>query len=520
LDNNNNIYNSKILIVDDEMANIRLLEKSLESAGFQNFRSEQNSKNVRKICSSFRPDLILLDLRMPKPDGFEIMKEIREDDEDPPVIIVLTAENESYVRMKALNEGALDFLSKPFDYNEVILRTKNILKLKNQLSAGSKEEDNANKSAREFSRKNHDVDIDIIQSLSKINRAHFKDVVDNYSRVSHFSYLLANKIGLSIPRSQNIKIASSTYDIGKIAVPMSILDKPGELKPEEWEIIRNHTILGAELLSGSDSLLMKMARQIALEHHEKWNGKGYPKGLKRDEISLEARIVAIADGFDSVTSDRVYRPRISFDEGVSYIKEKSGTDFDPYLVSRFVAMIPTLKSVKEKYSADDKIKSSPFRNDYKFQNKSIEKIKAAIPILLNSHDDDKLLLVDDIPAMRSAYSKVARQLGYKQNNIFEAPSGSIALKKLEENRVRLIITDLYMPKMTGLELVTRVREIPEFRDIPIIVVSEENRKEQILNIIQSGANQYLLKPFTSYQLEEKINQVLINQGKTEANDDL
>ncbi|QPJ64816.1 MAG: response regulator [Candidatus Nitrohelix vancouverensis] len=513
---NFDIYNSKILIIDDEISNIRLLEKTLESAGFNNYKSEQKSKKFTEVYHSFHPDLLLLDLRMPAPDGFQIMQEINaNEDIVPPVIMVLTAEDESVIRMKALSEGANDFLSKPFDYTEVILRIKNILKLKNRLlSARHQKEEILNKKARELARKSHDPDIDLIQCLSRANRVFSKGDVDNYIRVSHYSHLLAKKIGLSEQRAQNIKLASSTYDIGMIAVPLPILNKKEELSLEEWEIMKSHTTIGADLLSGSDSLLMKMARQIALQHHEKWNGKGYPHGMKREEISLEARIVSIADQFDSMTRSQDGNAGASISEGLAFLKKRSSIDFDPSLVASFLEMAPNLKQIKEKYKDNEELKGFPPQNDFVFKKESIQKIKTALPVMLKNKDEDKLLLVDDIPTMRSAYRKVARQLGYSSSNIIEASSGPMALRILKSDDIHLMITDLYMPQMSGLELVTTIRETPKYKNIPVIVVSEENRKDMIMEIIRSGASQYLLKPFTSYQLEEKINQVLFSLQKT------
>ncbi len=504
------ILASRILIVDDEPANIKLLEKTLKSAGFSNIKSERNSKKFSAVYKEFQPDLLLLDLRMPAPDGFQIMEEISGyEEQDRAPIMVLTAESESHIRLRALNQGALDFLSKPFDYSEVILRVKNILTLKQRFFGQQKSREESNENiARETSRKTHDVDLDIIQSLCRANRIRFKDTSDNYLRVCHYAYLLGKKIGLDEKHCKQIKIASSTYDIGKIGVPQSILTKSGKLTPDEWEIMMTHTTLGAELLSGSDTPLMKMAQTIALEHHENWDGSGYPKGIKGEAIQLEARIISICDAFDSMTSERVYRPRMSFEEAVTLIKIKSGVQFDPRLVAAFEQEVPRFTQIKNECRGDNDNDDASLKLDYVFDSSSIKKLKETLPILLDSHDDDKLLIVDDVQTMRSAYKMIARQLGFAYENIIEASSGLMALKKMDAHEFDLVITDLYMPVMTGLEMIQKIRKNLKYEKLPIIVVSEENRKEEIIKIINSGASQYLLKPFNGYQLEQKINQAL------------
>ena len=504
------ILSSRILIVDDEAPNILLLKKTLANAGFVNVHAERNSKKFTKAFDQFKPDLLLLDLRMPEPDGFQIMKEILEYPQDRQIpIMVLTAESESHIRLRALNEGAIDFLSKPFDYSEVILRVKNILKFTcKTVESANNEKEKKQYMARKLSRKSHDVELDVLQGLCRANRVHFKENRDNFLRVSHFAYLIAKNIGLSAERCNQIKLASSTYDIGKIGVPRPIFDKPGPLTPVEWKAVRTHPVLGAELLSGLDTPLMRMAQSIALEHHENWDGTGYPEGLRGESIQLEARIVCICDAFDAMTSPRPYRPRLSAEEALAKIKESSGAMFDPQLVGAFEKEFPKISQINHEDCNDPEIDPQS-ESDYVFDDRIIPKLKKTVPLLLKSHENDKLLIVDDIQTMRSAYRMIARQLGFANENIVEAASGTQALKKLEGRNFDLVITDLYMPYMTGLELIQNVRANPEFVSLPIIVVSEEDRRDVILNIIQCGASQYLLKPFTGYQMEEKINQAML-----------
>ncbi|MFT4580183.1 MAG: putative two-component system response regulator [Nitrospinales bacterium] len=506
------ILKSKILIVDDEPANIKLLEKALDQEGFTNVRSVQDSRKVLGIFKEFNPHLVLLDLRMPHLDGFQVMEQLSEiEQKSYAPIMVLTAEDESHIRLRALNSGAVDFLSKPFDYSEVILRIKNTLKMRLLINAQQTNKTGVEEDlVREFSRKSHNVDIDVIQSLCRANETHSRQSGDNFIRVSHYAFLLGKDMGFTDQQCNDLKFASSTYDIGKIGVPIPLLNKTTKLTQEELELIKTHTNLGADLLSGSDTKIMKMARKIALEHHEKWDGSGYPMGLKGEEICLEARIVAICEVFDAMTSKRPYRPKFSNEESISFIEENAGIHFDPQLIPNFKNIFSKILKSKEELTDENKTNPLFIENKYKFKPDVIPRLKATLPKIFTPHYDQVILLVDDSKAMRSAIKSVVKKLGFKFENILEASSGSIALKKLEQNQVFLVITDLYMPHMSGLELVSKIREYPKFKNLPIIIVSEENREKIIREIVQVGANQYLLKPFNGYQLEEKINQALFS----------
>lgn len=511
------ILNSKILIIDDEAANIKLLEKTLNQEGFCNIQSVQDSRKALDAYKKFDPHLVLLDLRMPYLDGFQIMELLNNINQDSYIpIMVLTAEDESHIRLRALNSGALDFLSKPFDYSEVIVRIKNILKVRlhalgQQARSASEEE----KLARDFARGTHNVDIDVIQSLCRANRVRFKQEGDNLIRVSHYAFLLGKEIGLKEQHCKDLRYASATYDIGKIGIPQSILKREDNLNPEEMKLLKTHTTLGAELLSGSDTALMNMARKIALEHHENWDGTGYPNGLKGEQICLEARIVAICDVFEMMTSNRPNRPKLSAEASVSLLEKKSGLQFDPNLIRGFKKILPSILGIQKEYPEQDNTHPLKIKEDYKLDSGAIQDLKSALPAILAPPGTKNVLVVDDIITMRSAYKMVCRQIGFNYENIFEASNGHMALKLLGKNSIDLLITDLHMPGMSGLDLIDEIRSLSKLKLLPIIVVSEENRKDMIMSVLQKGANQYLLKPFSSYQLEEKINQTLFSLSKTQ-----
>ena len=342
---------SKILIIDDQQPNVLLLEKILKASGYKQILTTTDSRNAIELYRSFQPDLLLLDLNMPYMDGFEIMKQLKETSEVDSYqsILVLTAYTDLEIRLRALEAGARDFLSKPFDRLEVLTRIRNLLEVR--LLHNRLREHNKTLEERVKLRT-----IEVIQTQFEIiNRlalaAEFRDneTGNHIIRMSTYAFMLARAIGLNDEESGLIMHASSMHDIGKIGIPDSILLKPGKLTPEEWEIMKTHTMIGARILSKSNSNLLQMAEEIALTHHEKWDGTGYPNGLKGEEIPLNGRISAICDVFDALTSDRPYKKAWSIDEAINEIKQQSGKHFDSDLVKIFIQILPEILKVRENY---------------------------------------------------------------------------------------------------------------------------------------------------------------------------
>lgn len=349
------ILHAKILIVDDQAPNVTLLEKMLKHAGYTNVTGITDSRNAVSTYLDNNVDLLLLDIRMPHLDGFDVMSQLQEavsDDYLP--ILVLTAELAVETRAKALCNGAKDFLTKPFEQLEVLQRIHNILEVRllhNQVKAQNQNlEETVMKRTQELAHSR----FEIIQRLG--HAAEYKDneTGNHILRMSKFSQILARAVGLSQAESDMILAASPMHDIGKIGIPDRVLLKRGKLDKEEWAIMKTHVNIGVDLLSGSESPLMILAKNIALLHHEKWDGTGYPNGLAGEDIAIEGRICALCDVFDALTSERPYKQAWPVDDAMAFIREQSGKHFDPKLVTLFENILEEVLAFRNKHMDEQK----------------------------------------------------------------------------------------------------------------------------------------------------------------------
>jgi putative two-component system response regulator len=342
------VFDSRILIVDDQEANTLLLEEVLQGTGYRHLLSVTDPRLVLDLVTGFRPDLVLLDLHMPHLDGFEILALLREQAQDDHLpVIVLTADVTHQTRIRALDLGAKDFLTKPFDQLEVVTRIRNLLELR--LAWNDLREQNSvlELKVRDRTRELRETRLEVIHRLGRAAEFRDQGTGMHLLRISQFSQSMARVIGLPVEQSDLLLSASPMHDIGKIGIPDRILFKAGRLDGEEWEIMKTHTTIGAELLSGHDSPLMRMAAQIALTHHERWDGSGYPCGLKGAEIPIEGRIVALVDVFDALISKRPYKERWPIEDAVRTVEAGSGTAFDPDLVPCFGQAQPEMRNILE-----------------------------------------------------------------------------------------------------------------------------------------------------------------------------
>ena len=351
MDNQVNTKSANILIVDDQAINVKLLEKILKQAGYTNLFSTMDSRQAVPLFIEHDIDILLLDIRMPHMDGFEVMAELSSSiSSDYLPILVLTAELTSEVRAKSLENGAKDFLTKPFDQLEVLQRIHNILEVrllyKKVRLQNETLEDEVKKRTIELENSRYEV----IERLGQA--AEFKDneTGNHILRMSKYSRLLAKARGLSEDEVDLIFLAAPMHDIGKIGIPDNVLLKPGKLDADEWAIMQTHVALGAELLSGSDEIpLMKIAQNIALTHHEKWDGSGYPNGLSGEDIPIEGRICALCDVFDALTSERPYKKAWSVEDTMNLIREESGRHFDPALVPLFESILDQVLGYRDQH---------------------------------------------------------------------------------------------------------------------------------------------------------------------------
>jgi len=268
--------------------------------------------------------------------------------------MVLTAMQHKEACNKALEQGARDFLSKPFNFDEVIHRITNILEI--SLLSGKLETQNSilEKEVQERTTELEKTKLDVIQTLGKASEYRDNETGMHIMRLSATAFHLAQSVGMSEKECRLILNTSPMHDLGKIGIPDQILLKPGKLDKSEWETMKLHTIIGHSLLSdGYDSELKKQARTIAVQHHEKWDGSGYPNSLKEEEISIEARIVAISDVFDALISKRPYKEPWPLEKAFDYLDSEKGRHFDPYLVPHFLKLKPKIMETLEKYRDED-----------------------------------------------------------------------------------------------------------------------------------------------------------------------
>jgi putative two-component system response regulator len=346
-----------ILVVDDEAINRILIKTALTKENY-NLIFAHNGREALDILAKESVDVILLDIMMPELNGFDVLKIIKEDPslQSIPVIMITALSDRSSLK-EALKLGADEFLNKPFDLEELTIRIKNMLKIKNY---ADKLKDVNKYLEKMVDEKTSEIqtslwiikktETDIISILGRASEFRDTDTGNHLTRMSLYSELLAKKAGLSENEQELILLASPMHDVGKIGIPDEILLKPGKLDPQEFEQMKTHSQIGYDILSSKRTPLLEVAKTIALTHHEKWDGSGYPNALKGEEIHIYGRICAIADVFDALTSVRPYKKSLSHDETLKIMTEGRGIHFDPTLLDLFIDSIEEALKIKSKFS--------------------------------------------------------------------------------------------------------------------------------------------------------------------------
>ncbi len=355
-------------MVDDEDRNLRLMEAILLPSGYDILLA-RNGTEALEILQHNLVDLVLLDIMMPGMDGFEVARKMKSDDNTRIIpIVMVTALHEVEDRIRALQAGADDFLTKPVDKTEVHARVASLLKVKaynDHMRNYQKELETRvaerTKALRQAFEKVKSVSLEAIYRLTRAAEYKDEDTGAHIQRMSNYSAAIAGEMGLDDNTVESILYASPMHDIGKIGVPDHILLKPAKLDPDEWIVMKQHTTMGGMILEGSDVGLIKLGETIALTHHEKWDGTGYPNGLAGKEIPLPGRIVAIADVFDALTSKRPYKKAFSLEKSYAIIKEGRGTHFDPDVVDAFFTTEKKLLDIKSTWTDDKEVYHDHFR---------------------------------------------------------------------------------------------------------------------------------------------------------------
>lgn len=339
----NDFEKETILIVDDVPDNIDILDGILN--GEYNIRAATSGEMALKIAESdIPPDLILLDIMMPDMDGFELCSLLKSESRTKNIpVIFVTSKNDVIDEKRGFELGAVDYITKPLSPPIVEARVKTHLALYDQNRA-------LEKKVRERTFELNDTRLEIIRRLGRAAEYKDNETGLHVIRMSKYSQHIALSYGLSEDDADLILNAAPMHDVGKIGIPDKILLKPGKLDDEEWEIMKKHSEFGSRIIGKHSSVLLKNACLAAKSHHEKWNGKGYPDGLTGDKIPLISRIIAIADVFDALTSNRPYKKAWQVDDAFELINNESGEHFDPDLVEAFIHVTPEILRIKEKYA--------------------------------------------------------------------------------------------------------------------------------------------------------------------------
>jgi|SRR5664280_160817 len=333
-----------ILIVDDSPESIDVLRSVLGSE--YRLRVAINGTKALEIAESVIPDIILLDVMMPEMDGYETCRCLKDNSNTANIpIIFVTTLTETDSQVKGLELGAVDYITKPYTASLVRSRVRTHVAL-------HRHSEHLKELVRQRTAELLETRLEIIRRLGRAAEYRDNETGMHIMRMSHTTRLLALAHGMSDSRAELLFQASPMHDVGKIGIPDSVLLKPGKLTPDEWEIIKKHPRIGAEIIGDHGSELIVMARMIALRHHERWDGTGYPDGLSGLDIPIEARIVALADVFDALLSVRPYKHAWTLDRTLDYINSERGKHFDPDVIDVLLRMLPECLKVRDEYRDD------------------------------------------------------------------------------------------------------------------------------------------------------------------------
>ncbi|WP_237045221.1 response regulator [Aquipseudomonas alcaligenes] len=323
----------QLLVVDDEPANLQVLRHILQE-DYRLLFAKDGTKAL-ELAAREKPELILLDVMMPGMTGYQVCAQLKATPATSAIpVIFVTALADVEDEAQGFAVGAVDYITKPV--SPAIVKAR----VRTHLSLVRVEE------LRE-------TRLQIVQRLGLAAEYKDNETGLHVIRMSHYSRVLALAAGFSEAQAEELLNAAPMHDVGKIGIPDAVLRKPGKLDGEEWEVMKQHAQIGADIIGEHPSGLLRMAREIALNHHEKWDGSGYPRGIGGAEIPVEARIIAIADVFDALTSERPYKKAWPVEEAVQLLREQSGRHFDPELVELFLGQLPAILEIKERWAERD-----------------------------------------------------------------------------------------------------------------------------------------------------------------------
>ena len=351
----------RILVVDDVEQNLALLGGLVRSLGYEVETARDGLEALAKLALGV--DLVLLDVMMPGLDGYEVARRVRADPRtaDLPIILVTVLDSRED-RVKAIQAGASDFIAKPVDKTELLVRIASQLRLKEaqdalkrsqagleeQVARRTEELRRTLEETADANRRTYAAHVDTIRRLVLAAELKDRDTARHILRISRYSVVLARALHMSPGETEVLAHAVTMHDVGKIGIPDAILFKRGALDEEEKKVMESHTLIGGRILAGSTSELMRHGQLVALTHHERWDGTGYPRRLHGEQIPLSGRICAVVDVFDAMTTERPYRPAIPPDEALAEMRRCRGSQFDPRLLDLFMGRLDEVLAVRER----------------------------------------------------------------------------------------------------------------------------------------------------------------------------
>jgi putative two-component system response regulator len=467
----------RALIVDDDELSLELLDDVLNELGYEVERAVNGKDALAKLRET-HIHLVITDWEMPEMNGLELCKAIREGDFEGYVfIILLTGREGGQRKIEGLHGGADAFLAKPLNPDELLVSLKT--------------------AERILSLETRDL---AMFALAKLSESRDPETGSHIERVQSYARLLAQHLSTTdryhgLVDTDFIRLIFQTsplHDIGKVGIPDNVLLKPGKLDDDEMAIMRTHASLGAQTLEASLQRFprvrfLQMARDIAACHHERWDGKGYPLGLAGEDIPLAARIVALADVYDALTSRRVYREAISHSQAKAMIVQERGTQFDSAVVDAFLSTEQQFIQIRERFNDSEQLQARGVKKD-------CVRVSPTQPM-------SKMLVVDDDPIGREMLTGFLVSQGFDVATCGDATEG---LELLRTHGARLIISDWKMPGIDGLEFCRRARSTVGLGHIHFVLLTMHTGKEELAEAFDAGIDDFLAKPFNEGELMARI----------------
>jgi putative two-component system response regulator len=485
----------KILLVDDNTANLQVLRENLDGLGYK-LLIAKNGRTALDIVCKAHPDLVLLDIMMPEMDGYEVCRRLKSAEETRHIpVIFLTAMADAEDEARGLALGAVDYITKPINPELVRARVRNHLELK-------RHRDHLEQLVRMKTREVQLTQAVMIESLATLAEYRDPETGGHIKRTQNYVKALTVKLK-GHPRFRDLLdeqtiellyLSAPLHDVGKVGVRDHILLKPGRLEEAEFAEMKKHTLFGEEALRITEqklgqSTFLRHAREIAGSHQEKWDGSGYPRGLKGEAIPVSGRLMALADVYDALISKRVYKPPFPHAKAVQIIQEGRGTHFDPDVVEAFLALEDTFRNIALTFADCDE------------EREALGGAKATDAAL--GGGVTRVLLAEDNPINREIMLSQLTALGY---TVAEAASGKEALSKYQAGPYNLVLTDIEMPEMDGYRLAAEIRRLEQDGRprTPILAITASDFDLDEGKARSAGLDGYMLKPLDPRVLTKKL----------------